>query len=34
MVTRLSSVEAVFQRVDVLLVKCSPKANKPFREGD
>lgn len=32
-VMRLSSAEAVFQKVDVLLVKCSPKANKPFGKG-
>lgn len=31
---RLSSAEVVFQKVDVLLVKCSPKANKAFGEGD
>lgn len=34
MVMGLSSAEVVSQKVDVLLVKCSPKANKPFGEGD
>lgn len=28
MAMRLSSAEGVFQKVDVLLVKCSPKANQ------